>query len=128
MGVNPLNMAKVLNSMASKSERKLLDKESVKLLLNLAGSEHARECVRYTLVKSYDLSACQVRKQFGFENVTERSSRVEAAIEEVEQIRDTVDCLAKIQDIALLTSFGIRDNESWSDQESESDNSGVDDE
>ena len=41
-GVSPVNIAKMLNTMASKSQRKTLDKSFVKLLLNLAGSECAR--------------------------------------------------------------------------------------
>ena len=51
-GVSPVNIAKMLNTMASRSQHKTLDKSFVKLLLNLAGSECARECVCYAVVKS----------------------------------------------------------------------------
>lgn len=57
-----------------------------------------------------------------------KDHRVETAMEQVEQMRDTVDCLARIQDKSLLTSFGFKDDENGSDQESESDDGEVDDE
>lgn len=119
--VNPMNIATVLNSMASKKQPKSLDKSFVKLLLNLAGSECARECVRYAVVEASALSSTQARKQYGFENMQERSSRLESAIKQVQVIRETVDHLASIQDEALLTSFGIstsRVDQSESDEES----------
>ena len=113
-GVTPVNIAQMLNTMASKSQRKTLDKSFVKLLLNLAGSECAH--VFGMLWWNRDLSTKQARKQYGFQNMKERSLHVELAIEQVEEIQETVDYLAKIQDEALLTSFGIRD-----DPQSESD-------
>ena len=67
-------------------------------------------CVRYAVVKSYELSSKQARKQYGFQNVKEQSLHVELAIEQIEEIQEIVDYLAKIQDEALLTSFGIRDD------------------
>ena len=70
-GASPVNIAKMLNSMARNSRHKTFDKSFVKLLLSLAGSECARECVQYAVTKSSDLSSTQARKQYGFDNMNE---------------------------------------------------------
>ena len=53
--------------------------------------------------------------------MTERSSRVEEVISEVQRIREAVDDIANIQDKALLASFGITQssNEGSSDDDTE---------
>ena len=66
-----------------------MTKEELKHLLGLAQSDKERECIRTS-----GLSATQARKQFGFENMSERCERVEGALKEVHGIRECVKSLS----------------------------------
>lgn len=53
------------------------------------------------------MSATRARYQFGFDRMTEHSEKVEQALVEAQQIRETVDDIARIKNKALLAGFGI---------------------
>ncbi len=97
----------VAGSLATQSPQGI-DKNCVKMLLSLAQSDRERECLRYAIFKASGMSATRARHQYGFERMTERSAQVEQAIAEVQQIRETVDDIARMQNKALLASFGIK--------------------
>ena len=67
------------------------------------------------------MSATRARRHYGFEQMAERSVQVEKAMVEVQQICETVEDIAKIQNKALLSSFGISIESSDSSDESEPD-------
>ena len=54
----------------------------IRPIISLAQSDRERELVRYTAVKASGLSATAARKHFGFQNMAEKSQRVEACIKE----------------------------------------------
>ena len=82
-----------------------MTKEELKHLLGVAQSDKERECIRYAVYKASGLSATQARKQFGFENMSERYDRVEEALKEVQSIRECVESLSNTQEQAILKSF-----------------------
>lgn len=79
-----------------------MDKKSVQMLLKMAQTNHERECLRYAIYKSSGMSETGIRRVYGFENMNERSSRIEKTISQAEDIRETVDEIATMQDRALL--------------------------
>ncbi len=118
-GVDNSRMSLVVDGMVSSLTTRSpqgMDKNCVKMLLSLAQSDRERECLKYAIFKASGMSSTGARHQYGFERMTERSARVEQAIAEVQQIRETVDDIARMKNKALLASFGI-------DQASSSDSS-----
>ena len=127
-GVNYSKMSLVLNGMVSSfttQNQLVLEKDCVKMLLGLAESDRERECIKYAIFKASGMTATRARHQYGFEHMAERSARVEKAIVEVQQIRETVEDIARIQDKALLASFGVSHESSDSSGESEPDDEHV---
>ena len=105
----------IMNAMIQGSRhegRKGLDKAQVRMLLAMAQSDRERECLRYAVFKSSGMSATQVRRQYGFENMNARAHNVEECIKQAQDIRVAVEELAEVQDKALLASVGIADRES----------------
>jgi len=92
-------------------------------LLRLARSDRERECIRYTAWKASGMSASAGRKHFGFENMSDRAKQVECCIEEVRNIRESVESICHLQEESVLTSMGIV-LEDWSSDEM-SDDSGT---
>lgn len=84
------------------------------MLLGLAQSDCERECIRYAIFKASGMTATRARHQYGFDRMIERSSCVETAMIEAQQIRETVEDIACSEDKALLATFGIRDEGSCS--------------
>ena len=78
------------------------------MLLGLAESDRERECIKYAIFKASGMTATRARHQYRFEHMTEHSARVERAIIEVQQIRETVEDIARIQDKALFSQFWCR--------------------
>jgi len=78
----------------------------------MAQSDRERECLHYAVFKLSGMSATQVQRQYGFENMNARAHNVEKCIKQVQDIRVAVEELAEVQDKALLASFGIADRES----------------
>lgn len=123
-GVDYSKMSMVINGMVSSCTTQnphVLEKDCVKMLLSLAESDRERECIRYTIFKASGMSATRARRHYGFEQMAECSAQVEKAMVEVQQIRETVEDIAKIQNRALLSSFGISIESSDSSDESEPD-------
>lgn len=77
------------------------------MLLSLAQSDRERECIRYAVFKTSGMSASKARCQYGFERMRERSTRVEEAVVEVQQIRETVDEIAKVRSKAQLVNCRV---------------------
>ena len=124
-GVDYSKMSMVINGIVSSCTTEnphALEKDSVKMLLSLAESDRERECIRYTIFKASGMSATRARCHHGFEQMAERTAQVEKAMVQVQQIRETVKDIAKIQNKALLSSFGISIESSNSSDESEPDN------
>ena len=69
----------------------------------------------------------RARKEFGFDSIALRASRVEECIKEAQTIRESIDKIATIRDKALLITLGLQDcepclsdNDSSCDSDSES--------
>ena len=75
--------------------------------MSLAQNDRERECIRYTAIVASGLSATAARKQFGFDNMTERSLRFENAIEEIKATREAINSLCKVQEKVALAEYGI---------------------
>ena len=114
-GVDYSQMSSVINGMAGVCSGNDSPKlETVKMLLALAQSNRERECIRYAIFKASGMSATRARHQYGFDRMIEHSSHVKEAMIEVQQIRETVEDIACIEDQALLVPFGIQDETSHS--------------
>ena len=85
----------------------------------LAQSDREHECIKYAVFKTSGLSASAARKFYGFSDMTQRTDRVERAIEEAQCIRENIQSLALIQDKAILLSHGINLPSSSSSLDSE---------
>lgn len=98
-----------------------ISKEELKHLLRLAGSDKERECIRYTAWRASGLSQTAARKHLGLENMNNRADKIQAALEEAQAIRESVERMACIQEKAALEAFGLMDSDSSSNTESEID-------
>ena len=105
-----------------------ISKEELKNILRLAGSDKERECISYTAFRASGLSQTVARRFLGLENMNYRADQVQAALEEVQAIRESVESMAHIQEKAVLETYGAvnsdsnyssHSTESESDSESE---------
>ena len=96
-----------------------LQKSVVKMLLSIAKSDRERKCLRYAI--SSGMTPTQARRQYGFQNIQQNTKEVEAALSDIQCIREAISDLASIEDTALLKSFGIDVESSPSSSESEDD-------
>ena len=108
-------MKKVYNP---KVER--LSKEKVTELLFLAEGEAEWERLQCVVVKASSLSSTQARKMYGFHDMNKRITKMNEAAVEAQSIKDCIE-ICRIKDRALLCSFGVDDEDSTSESESESD-------
>ena len=83
------------------------EKSVVKVLLSIAQSDCERECLRYAIYKASGLTPSQARCRYGFEGMHVRALAVEAAVTEIQQIREAIEDLACIEEQAVLTRLGI---------------------
>ena len=67
-----------------------LEKNCVKMLLSLAQSDRERKCMKYTVLKASGISATKARQMYGLEDMSKHVNRVEQAIHEVQEIRQTL--------------------------------------
>ncbi len=120
-GTDYAKMGTILNGLANTFVPKgiSLGKSTVKMLMSIAQSDRERECLRYTLYKASGMTPTAVRRAYGFEYMQARASRVEAAILEIQQIREAITDLACIEDESLLARFGIRTQADSSSDESD---------
>ena len=84
-----------------------MSKQQLKNILSLAQSDREKEIIRYTAVLSSGLSASSARKHFGLDSVSQRSNKVDDAINEVKSIRMAYESIAHIQERAALSQLGI---------------------
>ena len=87
-------------------------KEQVKTLLGMACSNRERELLQYSVFKTSGLSATGARKEFGFERMKERASKVEECIEAARSIREAIDKLSCVEEKAILVALGLQEIES----------------
>lgn len=117
-----LNLMTGLLSTVKAGPSSSISKEELKHLLKLAGSDRERECIRYTAWRASGLSQTAARKQLGLENVKNRADNVQAALKEAQAIRESVETMARIQEKAVLQTFGVTvSDSSCSSTESEID-------
>ena len=105
-------MSSLINGMAgvcSVNHSPKLEKDCVKMLLGLAQSDCERECIQYAIFKASGMTATRACQQYGFDRMIERSSCVEQAMTEAQQICETIGDIAHIEDQTLLATFGIQD-------------------
>ncbi len=123
-GMDYSKLGAIMNSLAvdtSMPKGPSLEKSVVKMLLSIAESDRERECMRYAIYKASGITPSQARRRYGFECMQARALSVEAAISEIKQIREAIEDLARIEDRALLTRFGIPIESDTSSSESEED-------
>ena len=60
-----------------------------------------------TVFKASGVSATKARQMYGLEDMSRHVNRVEQAIHEFQEISQTINMIADIQDTALFSSFGI---------------------
>ena len=115
----------IFESATKATSSQTLSKSELQNLLTLAQSDSDRELVRYTVFKTSGLTASAARRQYGFDNMSERAARVEACIEECLHIRESINSLSEDQEAAAMQLLGI--NDSGTDGSSETDSSGEQD-
>ncbi len=115
----------LLKTSAHTQSRSTMEKSCVKMLLGLAQSDRERECIRYAIYKSSDMSATRARREYGFESMDRLCEQVEDAIEQVRDIRQTIEEIAKVKDEAIKASFGLN-VESESDDSSDEEETFID--
>ena len=113
-----------LNGMAATMSQphpkgKVLEKSAVKLLLSIAQSDRERECIRVAIYKASGISPTEARHRYGFQNMEARASAVDKAIQEAQIITEAIDDLAKVQDKAILATFGVEPATETDSSESE---------
>ena len=94
---------------STKSSTTTISAYEVKSILSLAQSDRERELLRYSVCKASGLSSTAARKVFGFQGMTERSHRVEQAIDNAKRICEAIDSMARTKDKAILLSMGVDD-------------------
>ena len=92
---------------STKSSTTTISASEVKSILSLAQSDRERELLRYSVCKASGLSSTAARKVFGFQGMTERSHRVEQAIDNAKRICEAIDSMARTKDKAILLSMGV---------------------
>ena len=107
------------------SDTTCMSKDAVSHLLNLAESDAERERIVFAISGSSGYSNTKLRKTYGFERLTERCQRIQNALVETQEIREAVESMAYIKEVALLRSVGIQVD---SDSSSEDDQSETDSE
>ena len=89
------------------------------MLLSIAKSDRERKCLRFAITAG--MTPTQARRQYGFQNVRQNTSEVEAALADTQCIREAISDVASVEDSALLKSFGVNVESSSSSTESEDD-------
>ena len=113
-GANYQNVKEIFSKSISNIKPSLptLTKKEVKGLLELAESDHERECIRVAIHKASGLSQSGSRQHFGFEQMTKRAAKVDDCIKESLEIRRACHQLAEIQVQALsITSNSDEDQD-----------------
>lgn len=107
--INGLDYTLLVSSLQGKlsksQEQQGITKEELKRLLSLTRNDRERECVSYAVFRASGVSQTKARRQFGLENMYERSAHVEACISEAEDIKSVVSELATLQDQAILDCY-----------------------
>ena len=107
-GMDYSKLASIVNSPTESEIKEVsLQKSTIKMILSIAKSDSERKNIRYCIYKSSGMTPSQIRQQYGFEGMHERALSVEATISNVQQIRESIQDLAAIEEQALLTNFSV---------------------
>ncbi len=99
-GTDNSRIGNILNSLVNTipPERIFIDKSAVKALLSIAQSDRERHCMRYAISKASGMNQTAIRRTYGFEQMQQHVASVEKAIVEIQNIRETINDLAKIEE------------------------------
>ena len=108
-GIDYLKVSHFLGALATKRETNTpsLSKTDLNSLLLLAQSDRERELVKYTAFRASGMTKSSARRHFGFQNLSERVSKVEECIQEAESIRQCIDTLSRVKEAAIMQEFII---------------------
>ena len=107
-GLNYEQLSEILSENAQKVVKQHgISKQELKQLLTITKTERERELIRYTVFKTSGVTPTKARRWLGFENMQSRALHVESCVQEVQELYEAVESLAKSQDEAVLDTFGI---------------------
>lgn len=98
-----------------------LKKSVVKMLLSVAQSDRERNCLRYAIYHASGMTPTEIRRKYGFQDMAARASDVDMALSEVQQIREAIYDLARVEDQALMEVLGIAPESSSSSSSTDED-------
>ena len=104
------------------STKPAMTKEDVQHILSFAQNRQERETLVYTFCKAARLSATSARKIYGIDNLSQRTKKVEAALQDARSLRECIDSMIECQDDAVTMSLGLMPvEEEQSGEESQDD-------
>jgi hypothetical protein len=111
-GVDYVKLAHFLTACATHQAATIpsLSKSELQQLLSVAQSDKERELIRYTAYKASGLSKTGARKYYGFEDMTNRLSKIQKCFEDIRSIRECIDELGRTQECGALKAMGISEN------------------
>ena len=115
-GLDYRKLIQFLESKMSPGIVPTITKQQMNELLSFAQSDRERETLRYSVCKSSGLTSTAARRIYGWEKMSDRSSAVESALQEAQEIRESIEQLCLTQEHAVLKSLGI--NPDFSDDSS----------
>ena len=124
-GVDYLKVVHFINAcMVSNTGSKSMSKLELNKLLLLARTDREKGLVKHTTFRASGLTKSSARAHLGLEDLSERMCRIEECIEEVEAIRQSIECLSQVKEKALMRSLGFSESE---ESEQSSEDESVDD-
>ena len=105
------------------TSKPVFSKEELSQLLILAQSDRERELIKYATFRASGISKTSASKHFGFQNLSERCTKVEESIQEAERIRQCIGSLSQVQEQTFLQSLGfnVSNNSDSSDEDEATD-------
>jgi hypothetical protein len=105
-----------------------MTKAMLKDLCMLATIESDRLLIKYACCKGQNLTQKKSSELYGFSNFNSQESKISNAIEELNEMREAVELLAKVKEKAVLQGFGLSfsSDEENSTETSSSSSSGTD--
>lgn len=101
------SILKQAHSYVTQGGKVIFPRETVKELLQLAESDAERQRVTYAIVQSSGLSTTKLRDIYGFEDVNSRKQKVETALREAREIRESVERLSHIKEQAFFVHMAL---------------------
>lgn len=95
-----------------------LNKKTLKELCNLASSNADKLLIKYVCCEAQNLSMNKAKKLYGFQNFQQQKEKINDALEQMKEIHEVVEELAKVKDETVLKGFGISLDDDLSSGES----------